>query len=102
MHPELEANVLEYLGVDSEYGRAIIRATANSAADVFRKKSDIADFYLANEQEIKSFLHEYGEPFEDIESAVKFVFERICEEIEEKKDWLEEIRQYDEEERYDD
>ena len=94
MREELMQNICEYLRLEhmlAREGRALIKRISNSAKGLFQREADIADFYLANEAEITSLMEEYGEPFEDIETAVEFTFERVCEEMEEEAGWLDDL-----------
>lgn len=94
MQEKLIQNICEYLRLEhmlAREGRTLIKRISNSARGIFRREADIADFYLANEAEIKSLLEEHGKPFEDIETAVEFTFERVCEEMEEEAGWLDEF-----------
>lgn len=96
MREELIQNVCEYLRLEhmlAQEGRILIRRIAGSAKGVFRRAADVADFYLANEADIKELMEEYGEPFDEIETAVEFTFERICNELEEEEGWREEMRE---------
>ena len=101
MHEQLEEAVRDYLRLEEvtqEKGRAIIKQCSNSPTRFFKESKDLAEFYLANEKAIKEFLVDQGEQqIEDIEDAVLYVFETICEEMEEKAATVDEYNEYDDE-----
>lgn len=100
MYGELKNAIREYLGTEKvmqEDGRALIRRAGASPDKVFRTKSDIAEFYLRNEQEIKEFIVDQGEGIDDIEDSVFFVFAILCEEMEEEAAIIDEFEEYNDE-----
>ena len=106
MYDELKDAIREYLGtekVSAEDGRKLINRCEISPKRFIKKTSDIAEFYLQNEQEIKALIEDHGEKIEDIEDAVIFTFEVLCEEMEEEAAIIDEMHEYDDEgeEQYD-